>query len=84
METKVRNSRRSKVGTVVSMKMDKTIIVSVERTMRHPRYKKVVTLSNKYYAHDEGNNCEVGQKVTITECRPLSKTKHWRVVSDAS
>lgn len=72
--------RRSKVGRVVSDKMDKTVVVSVERLRRHPIYKRVVRLSSKFKAHDEENSAKVGDTVRIEESRPLSRDKRWRVV----
>lgn len=72
--------RKTKTGVVVSDKMDKTVVVEVESTMRHPVYQKVVQRKKKFYAHDKDNQAKVGDKVTITETRPLSKTKRWRVV----
>lgn len=72
--------RRTKVGRVVSDKMDKTIVVSVERLRRHPIYKRVVRLSSKFKAHDEENSARVGDTVRIEESRPLSLEKRWRVV----
>jgi len=72
--------RKIKEGVVVSNKMDKTVIVNVERTVPHPRYKKVVTRREKYYAHHEKGDLKVGQRVCIQETRPLSKTKRWLVV----
>lgn len=66
-------------GVVVSDKMDKTIVVEVERTTRHPIYGKVLRRSTKFKAHDEGNECRTGDQVRIMECRPLSKDKSWRV-----
>ena len=72
--------RRSKVGRVVSDKMDKTVVVSVERLRRHPIYKRVVRLSSKFKAHDEENGAKVGDTVRIEESRPLSRDKRWRVV----
>ena len=82
MENTVREQNRRKIrrGVVVSNKMQKTVVVKVDRTTRHPRYEKVVTRSKKYYAHDESNSLQVGDKVTIMETRPLSKLKRWRVV----
>lgn len=68
-------------GVVVSNKMDKTVIITVLKTMRHPQYEKVITLNRKFYAHDEKNQCEVGQSVIIEETRPLSKIKRFRVVA---
>lgn len=67
-------------GFVVSDKMDKTVVVEVERTTRHPLYDKVLRRSTKFKAHDESNECRTGDQVRIMECRPLSKTKAWRVV----
>ncbi|MBM3876198.1 MAG: 30S ribosomal protein S17 [Verrucomicrobia bacterium] len=72
--------RKERVGDVVSDKMDKTIVVRVERRFQHPIYKKVVTSSKKYYAHDEKGEARTGDRVRITETRPLSKTKRWRLV----
>jgi len=76
----MQGKRRSKVGRVVSNKMDKTVVVSVERLRRHPIYKRVVRLSSKFKAHDEENNAKVGDTVRIEESRPLSRDKRWRVV----
>lgn len=72
--------RKSRVGTVVSDRMDKTVVVRVERRLAHPLYGKQVTRSKKYHAHDEGNEYHVGDVVRIVETRPLSKLKRWRVV----
>jgi small subunit ribosomal protein S17 len=72
--------RRTKVGRVVSDKMDRTVVVSVERLRRHPIYKRVVRLSSKFKAHDEANDARVGDTVRIEESRPLSREKRWRVV----
>lgn len=72
--------RKSRVGTVVSDKMDKTVVVSVERRYAHPLYGKQVTRTKKYHAHDEENSYHVGDTVRITETRPLSRLKRWRVV----
>ena len=72
--------RKTKVGRVVSDKMDKTIVVSVERLSRHPLYKRVVRLTTKFKAHDERNEASVGDTVRIEEARPLSATKRWRLV----
>lgn len=66
-------------GVVTSDKMDKTVVVTVTKSMRHPRYSKVVKMSKKYYAHNEDRDIKVGDKVTIIETRPLSKLKRWRV-----
>src|ERR1041384_7255444 len=75
-----RGNRKERTGEVISNKMAKTIVVRVERRFPHPRYKKVVTSYNKFYAHDEKNEAQVGDKVRIVETRPLSKTKRWRLV----
>ena len=75
----MQGKRRSKVGRVVSDKMDKTVVVSVERLRRHPIYKRVVRLSSKFKAHDEENNAKVGDTVRIEESRPLSRDKRWRL-----
>lgn len=72
--------RKALVGTVVSNKMDKTVVVRVERTYRHPLYGKVVRRHKKYHAHDEDNACNEGDVVRIYESKPLSKTKRWVVV----
>jgi small subunit ribosomal protein S17 len=76
----MQGKRRTKVGRVVSDKMDKTVVVSVERLRRHPIYKRVVRLSSKFKAHDEANSAKVGDTVRIEESRPLSREKRWRVV----
>jgi small subunit ribosomal protein S17 len=78
--TDVQGNRKTKVGRVVSDKMDKTIIVSVERLTRHPLYKRVIRASSKFAAHDELNAARVGDTVRIEESRPLSRTKRWRLV----
>lgn len=70
---------RTLTGTVTSVKMDKTVTVLVERRVKHPLYGKYVVESKKYHAHDEANECGVGDKVEIAETRPLSKTKSWKV-----
>ncbi len=75
-----RGRRKTQEGVVISNKMDKTVTVKVTRKMRHEKYGKVVERSKKYYAHDESDAIEVGQKVLIMETRPLSKLKRWRVV----
>jgi len=72
--------RKRMTGTVVSDKMDKTVVVSVERFFQHPKYKKYVKRNKKYKAHDENNECKVGDVVEIEETRPLSKEKRWRIV----
>ena len=78
--TKVQGKRKTKVGRVVSDKMDKTIVVSVERLARHPLYKRVIRLTTKFKAHDEDNDAHTGDTVLIEESRPLSATKRWRLV----
>ena len=75
-----RNLRKTIIGTVTSDKMDKTVVVSVETSVRHPMYKKTVKRTYKLKAHDEENKCEVGDKVKVMETRPLSRDKRWRVV----
>ena len=80
MATETRNVRKERTGIVVSDAMNKTIVVQVERRMVHPVYGKVVRRSQKFYAHDEKNEAKKGDKVVITETRPLSKTKRWRLV----
>lgn len=71
-------------GVVVSDKMEKTVTVKVERRVMHPLYKKVISRSKKYAAHDEGNAYKTGDMVSIRECTPISKRKRWEVVSDGS
>ena len=78
--TQVEGKRKTKVGRVVSDKMDKTIVVSVERLARHPLYKRVVRLTTKFKAHDEANEAHIGDTVLIEESRPLSATKRWRLL----
>jgi small subunit ribosomal protein S17 len=78
---RVQGKRKTKVGRVVSDRMDKTIVVSVERLARHPLYKRVIRLTTKFKAHDETNDARVGDTVLIEEARPLSATKRWRLVS---
>ncbi|MCE5393433.1 MAG: 30S ribosomal protein S17 [Acidithiobacillus sp.] len=75
---------RSLVGTVVSNRMDKTIVVLVERRVQHPLYKKYIRRSKKFHAHDDSNHCQIGDIVRIEECRPISKTKSWRLVDVVS
>ena len=75
-----RNLRKVLVGTVVSNKMDKTIVVAVETNVKHPMYKKIVKRTYKLKAHDEENVCQVGDIVKVMETRPLSKDKRWRLV----
>ena len=76
----VRSHRKERLGEVISDKMDKTIIVRVERRFRHSKYRKVITRYKKFYAHDEKGDAKVGDRVRIQETRPLSKTKSWRLV----
>jgi len=78
--TPVKGKRKTKVGRVVSDRMDKTIVVSVARLARHPLYKRVIRLTTKFKAHDEANEAHVGDTVLIEESRPLSATKRWRLV----
>jgi small subunit ribosomal protein S17 len=78
-ETKTKSQIKERIGQVVSDKMDKTIVVKVERLFSHPLYKKYVRRSKNYYAHDEVNDCHVGDTVRIVETRPLSRLKRWRV-----
>ena len=75
-----RNLRKVMIGTVTSNKMDKTIVVSVETSVKHPIYGKVVKRTYKLKAHDEENQCQIGDKVKVMETRPLSKDKRWRLV----
>ena len=75
-----RKLRKEKAGIVVSNKMDKSIVVEVERKVKHPKYGKFVKKSSRFVAHDETNECSEGDKVRITETRPLSKNKCWRLV----
>ena len=79
-EENSRNLRKTMVGTVVSDKMDKTIVVAVETRVKHPIYKKTVKRTYKLKAHDEENSCKVGDTVKVMETRPLSKDKRWRLV----
>ena len=75
-----RNMRKTNVGRVVSDKMDKTVVVAIEDSVRHPLYKKIIKRTVKLKAHDENNECRVGDRVRLMETRPLSKDKRWRVV----
>lgn len=81
MEQKQHNNRNVKTGVVVSNKMNKTVVVKVDRTFRHPVYEKVITRGKKYYAHNESKTLNIGDTVSIEETRPLSKLKRWRVVA---
>ena len=75
-----RNLRKTRVGKVVSDKMDKTVVVAIEDNVKHPLYKKIIKNTVKFKAHDENNECGIGDRVLIMETRPLSKDKRWRVV----
>ena len=80
METVERNLRKEKTGVVTSNKMNKSIVVAVMRKVKHPKYGKFVNKTSKFVAHDEKNECSIGDVVKIMETRPLSKTKRWRMV----
>ena len=75
-----RNNRKTKIGVVVSDKMDKTCVVSVVSNVKHPLYKKVVKITKKFKVHDENNDCHVGDTIEIMETRPISKTTHFRLL----
>ena len=75
-----RNQRKGRVGKVISDKMNKTIVVEITRTMKHPLYERVIRSSSKLYAHDEKREAHLGDTVRVMECRPLSKLKRWRLV----
>ena len=75
-----RNLRKTQVGTVVSDKMDKTVVIAIQDHVRHPLYKKIIKRTVKLKAHDEKNECKVGDRVMVMETRPLSKDKRWRLV----
>ena len=75
-----RNLRKTRVGKVVSDKMDKTIVVAIEDNVKHPLYKKIVKRTYKLKAHDENNECNIGDRVKVMETRPFSKDKRWRLV----
>ncbi|MGN1095963.1 MAG: 30S ribosomal protein S17 [Eubacteriales bacterium] len=75
-----RNLRKTRVGMVVSTKMDKTIVVAIADNVKHPKYGKVLKRTTKFKAHDENNECAVGDRVSIMETRPLSRDKRWRLV----
>ncbi|MFA6922958.1 MAG: 30S ribosomal protein S17 [Bacteroidales bacterium] len=75
-----RNLRKQLIGVVTSNKMQKTIVVAVERKMKHPKYGKFIKKTSKFYAHDEKNECNIGDRVLLMETRPLSKNKCWRLV----
>ena len=78
--TETRELRKVRVGKVVSDKMDKTIVVAIEDNVRHPKYGKIIKRTVKIHAHDEKNECQIGDIVSVMETRPLSKTKRWRFV----
>jgi len=80
-ETITVKAHKTRVGEVVSDKMDKTVVVEVVRLYAHPLYKKRVKTTKRYKAHDEANECRVGDKVRIEECRPISKDKSWKVIA---
>ena len=80
-ETKERNLRKTRIGRVISDKMDKTIVVAVENRVKHPVIGKIVKRTYKLKAHDETNSCAIGDRVRVMETRPLSKDKRWRLVS---
>lgn len=75
-----RGDRKVRVGIVVSDKMDKTVVFEVERKTQHPKYKRVIKRTTRFKAHDENNECKIGDKIKVMETRPLSKDKRWRVV----
>ena len=75
-----RNMRKTRTGIVVSDKMDKTVVVAIRDNVRHPLYGKIIKRTSKIHAHDEKNECGIGDRVSVMETRPLSKTKRWRVV----
>ena len=78
--TQERNKRKERVGTVVSDKMDKTIVIAVTEHIRHPLYKKYIKRTSKMKAHDEHNECGIGDRVRVMETRPMSRDKRWRLV----
>lgn len=80
MDKEQRGNRKVQKGIVVSNKMEKTVVVKIERRIRHPQYQKVVTRNKKIYAHNESKPLNIGDEVTVVETRPLSKLKRWRVV----
>ena len=79
-EVEAPKKRRTLVGTVLSDKMDKTVTIEVRRLVKHARYKKYTSRTKTYHAHDEKNECKVGDTVVVEECRPLSATKRWKVI----
>ena len=80
MDEKARALRKTRVGRVISDKMDKTIVVSIETSVKHPLYKKIIKRTFKLKAHDENNECTIGDRVRVMETRPLSREKRWRLV----
>jgi len=80
MNMEKRNLRKERIGVVTSDKMEKSIVVSVERKVKHPKYGKFVKKTTRFIAHDENNDCHIGDTVRIMETRPLSKSKNWRMV----
>lgn len=80
-QTTARNRRKTREGIVVSDKMQKTVVVAVQRSSRHPLYQRVVRRTARFKAHDENNECKVGDRVRIMETRPMSREKRWRVVN---
>ena len=78
--TETRNLRKTRVGIVVSDKMDKTVVVAIQDNVKHKTYGKIIKRTTKIHAHDEKNECGVGDKIEVMETRPLSKTKRWRLV----
>ena len=80
VESTERNLRKTRIGIVASNKMDKTIVVEVHTKVKHPIYKKTMNYTAKFVAHDEKNECDIGDTVEIAETRPLSKSKRWRLV----
>lgn len=84
LQTPQKNIKRQRKGVVVSTKMNKTVVVALERSALHPKYLKRYRIVKKVKAHDEKNECQEGDLVTIEECRPLSREKHWRVIVRSS
>ncbi|MEA4965850.1 MAG: 30S ribosomal protein S17 [Oscillospiraceae bacterium] len=80
MDETTRAFRKTRIGQVVSDKMDKTIVVAIEDSVQHKLYKKIIKRTNKLKAHDENNECGIGDTVKVMECRPMSKDKRWRLV----
>ena len=76
-----RNLRKTRIGKVVSNKMEKTIVVAIQDNVKHPLYKKIIKRTVKFKAHDENNECNIGDRVEIMETRPISKDKRWRLIS---